>query len=259
MEMTEPELGVKLPDLPLRRECPYHPPSTASLDQEEPLTRVRLYDGRPVWAVTGHEANRALLTHPHLSVNRENPGFPIPTRMLAIAGISFQVATGALIRTDPPQHTQQRKNVVPNFTVKQIGILRPQIQESVDTHLERMLTKGSSADLVGAYAKPVVLASIADLLGVPQADRAHFEELLFHRFDPVKCLTEYLSELLNSNEELSDGSVLGRLRAQVRRGSLDMDEPIRYALSLPRHHRHHDGSQCRHPPSASCGARPASR
>ncbi|CAM5718481.1 cytochrome P450 [Streptomyces badius] len=70
---TEP---TPAPPFPQDRECPYHPPTGyESLRAQGPLSRVTLFDGRPVWAVTGHAlAGRDTLGEPRLATPRIQPG-----------------------------------------------------------------------------------------------------------------------------------------------------------------------------------------
>ncbi|MEV5880881.1 hypothetical protein AB0L75_43275 [Streptomyces sp. NPDC052101] len=65
--MTDP--GVLA--FPQDRTCPYQPPdSHLLLAARGPLSRVRLYDGREVWLVTGYDAARLLLSDPRVSADR---------------------------------------------------------------------------------------------------------------------------------------------------------------------------------------------
>jgi hypothetical protein len=53
------------------------------IEEDCPLSRVTLYDGREVWVVTGRDAASELLVDQRLSSDRLNPGFPITTPRLA--------------------------------------------------------------------------------------------------------------------------------------------------------------------------------
>lgn len=58
---------------------------------------------------------------------------------------------------DPPQHMQQRGMVESIFTKQHIDSMRPQIQETVNTLLDKMITEGGSEpfDFVEKFALPV--------------------------------------------------------------------------------------------------------
>ena len=237
--IEEIDTGSMLPELPMTRECPYHPPAAyEDLRSIGPVTQVRQFDGRPVWAVTGHAETRDLLSSPHMSVDRFHPNFPMPIPALTQLQSSRTPAIGALIRTDPPEHTRQRRDILPSFTLKKIGVLRPRIEQIVDDRLEAMLAKGNSADLVEDYTKPAVAMVLSQLLGVPFADRDYFEELTYRRFDPAQvvdalsALTDYLAQLLLRKETEPGDGLLDDLVAQVLEGTLERDELVKYALVL---------------------------
>ncbi|MEU3741367.1 cytochrome P450 [Streptomyces sp. NPDC032198] len=158
---------------PQDRTCPYRPPeSYEPLREARPLSRVRLFDGRSVWVVTGQGTARDLLVDPRLSTNRENEAFPAPTERFA----KVRNRSVALLGVDDPVHNRQRRMLIPSFSVKRIAALRPQIQETVDQLLDAMEAKGAPAELVGAFALPVPSMVICALLGVPYADHEFFEE-----------------------------------------------------------------------------------
>src|SRR5215211_1268772 len=238
-ETVAPDHSDELPELPLTRECPYHPPAAyEDLRARGPVTKVQQFDGRPVWAVTGHAEMRTLMSDPNMSVDRFHPNFPMPIAALAQLQTSRTAAIGALIRTDPPEHTKQRRDILPSFTLKKIAALKPDIQRIVETTLDEMLAKGSAADLVDAYAKPAVGMVLSQLLGIPFEDRAYFEELTYRRFDPAQVveamsgLTEYLAQVLRAKETNPGEGLLDDLVEHVLAGTLDRDELVRYALVL---------------------------
>jgi pentalenic acid synthase len=157
---------------PQDRTCPYHPPAAyAPLREGRPLSRISLFDGRGVWVVTGHAVARELLADPRLSSDRTLPAFPAVTERFA-ASRNRRVA---LLGVDDPEHHVQRRMLVPSFTLKRIGALRPGIQETVDRLLDRMAEQGPLAELVNDFALPVPSMVICALLGVPYGDHDFFE------------------------------------------------------------------------------------
>ncbi|MBT2439186.1 cytochrome P450 [Streptomyces sp. ISL-36] len=161
-----------LPKFPMSRQCPYHPPAGyAALKKEGPLARVRLYDGRTAWAVTGYAETRQLLVDPRLSSDRSRPDFPVLVPRMAAAKLV------ALVGMDPPEHDVQRRMLIPSFTVKRVNSLRPAIRRIVVERIEALLDGGRrEADLVPEFALPVPSTVICELLGVPYGDHEFFEE-----------------------------------------------------------------------------------
>ncbi|MYR10802.1 cytochrome P450, partial [Streptomyces sp. SID724] len=89
---------------PQNRDCPYHPPTGYQpLRADRPLSRVTLFDGRPVWAVTGHALARRLLADPRLSTDRTHPDFPVPAERFA----NVERRRVALLGVDDPEHNAQ--------------------------------------------------------------------------------------------------------------------------------------------------------
>ncbi|WP_433824886.1 cytochrome P450 [Actinoplanes sp. CA-015351] len=74
---------------------------------------------------------------------------------------------------NPPDHTRLRRVAQPAFSPRQIGGYRGLIERSVDELLDRALAKGTF-DLVPAFAAPLPIAVITDLLGIPEADADRF-------------------------------------------------------------------------------------
>ena len=81
-----------------------------------------------------------------------------------------------MLNRDPPDHTRLRALVSQAFTARRIEQLRGRI-ETVCGDLLAAVPEGGSFDLVRAYALPVPLAVISDLLGIPQPDRDRFHVL----------------------------------------------------------------------------------
>jgi pentalenic acid synthase len=141
------------------------------LREGRPLSRISLFDGRGVWVVTGHAVARELLADPRLSSDRTLPAFPAITERFA----ATRNRRIALLGVDDPEHHAQRRMLVPSFTLKRIGALRPGIQETVDRLLDRMAEQGPPAELVNDFALPVPSMVICALLGVPYGDHDFFE------------------------------------------------------------------------------------
>ncbi len=74
---------------------------------------------------------------------------------------------------DPPDHTRLRRLAQPAFSPKLMAGYRPRVVEQVDRLLDDALARGSF-DLVSAFAAPLPIAVITDLLGVPDADADQF-------------------------------------------------------------------------------------
>ncbi|MEV5017805.1 cytochrome P450 [Streptomyces sp. NPDC053780] len=224
---------------PQDRTCPYHPPGAYDpLRATRPLARVTLFDGRPVWLVTGHTIARRLLADQRLSTDRTRDGFPATSaRLTAVRGRS-----PALLGVDDPEHRAQRRMVLPEFTLKRAAAMRPRIQEIVDERLDAMIAQGPPADLVPAFALPVPSMVICALLGVPYADHDFFEEQSRRLLrgprpeDTLEArdrLESYLGELVDrKRKEPGEGLLDDLVRQQLSEGALDRDQLIAFAVVL---------------------------
>ncbi|MET8374867.1 cytochrome P450 [Streptomyces microflavus] len=224
---------------PQDRGCPYHPPAGYEpLRAGRPLSRVTLFDGRSVWAVTGHALARRLLADPRLSTDRTHPDFPVPAERFA----NVEQRRVALLGVDDPEHNVQRRMLIPSFSVKRIGALRPRIQETVDRLLDAMERQGPPAELVSAYALPVPSMVICALLGVPYADHEFFEECSQRLLrgpgaaDVNRArdeLEEYLGALIDrKRKEPGEGLLDELIHRDHPDGPVDREELISFAVIL---------------------------
>ncbi len=236
----------EIPDLPATRECPYHPPSGfAALREQGPVTRVKLFDGRVVWAVTGFAEAREALAHPAMSSSRTHPNFPVPIPAFAKVLKTARADGKApmLARTlnsiDPPEHTRQRRMLIATFTVRRITALREKIQRAVDELIDRMVGQGPPVDLVSSFALPISSQTISELLGVPYADHEFFEAQSRRRLDPAQTmaalaeLSRYFEELIDAKlAEPGDGLMDALIASQTEQGTLNRAELAGLALGM---------------------------
>ncbi|MFE9046316.1 cytochrome P450 [Streptomyces sp. NPDC007818] len=228
------------PAYPQARGCPFQPPEGyAPYTEEGPVSLVELYDGRRVWAVSGHEeARRVLLDAATFSSDRIHPHYPATAPR-------FEAARKVrnFIGMDPPEHTVQRRMLLSAFTVKKVNALRPGIQRLVDDLLDAIEAKGPTADLVPDFALPVPSVVICELLGVPYADHAFFEHQsrrvvtgttsLEDSADAFAQLSSYLDGLIRRKEEEPGDGLLDILIAeQLAPGRLTRRDLVDIALLL---------------------------
>ncbi|KOV64705.1 cytochrome P450 [Streptomyces sp. MMG1121] len=240
-DTTVPATPAEPVAFPQDRTCPYHPPvGYEPLRDGRALSRITLFDGREVWAVTAHATARALLADPRLSADRRRPDFPVPTERFQ--GVRDRRV--ALLGMDDPEHNQQRRMMIPPFTVKRATELRPWIQRVVDELLDAMIAQGPPAELVSAFALPVPSTVICGLLGVPYADHEFFEEQSRRLLrGPTAAVTqdarvrleEYLGALIDDKAEAAepgDGILDSLVHRQLREGALDRAELVSLAVIL---------------------------
>ncbi|MFE0104353.1 cytochrome P450 [Streptomyces sp. NPDC059009] len=144
--------------------------TTARLRDTAPVMRVTGTDGRLAWLVTRYEDVREGLANPLLSLDKRHalPG--------SYQGLALPPALDAnLLNMDPPDHTRIRSLVARAFTRRRVEQLRAPVRRTADALLDAMAPLGR-ADLIAAYAAPLPIVVICDLLGVPEGDRRDFRE-----------------------------------------------------------------------------------
>jgi cytochrome P450 len=136
-----------------------------------PVQQVRLPGGDRAWVVLGYDAARQALSDPRISKDM----------LAALAADGDVVAEGLpgpgfsrhMLNVDPPDHTRLRRLVSRAFTPPRVAALEPAIRAIAGNLLDELDKAGPDAtvDLVEGYAYPLPFAVIAELLGIPQADR----------------------------------------------------------------------------------------
>ena len=226
------------PEFPMPRAagCPFDPPpALRTLQEAGPLTRVKLWDGSTPWLVTRYAEQRALLSDRRVSADVTRPGYPRQAASSGGSGIGF-------ILMDDPEHARLRRMVAAPFVVKRVETMRPRVQRIVDDLIDAMLAGPKPADLVEAFALPVPSLVICDLLGVPYADHAFFQDnskmLIKRAATPEqrgaagRNLAEYLDRLLGDKLTEPGDDLLSRLAERVAAGELTRREAAQMGVLL---------------------------
>ncbi|MFJ3290397.1 MULTISPECIES: cytochrome P450 [Actinomycetes] len=178
---------------------------------------MRLPYGGDAWLVTRYSDARIVLADPRFS-RAATLGADIP-RMLPDPDYA-----PAILTMDPPAHTRIRRLVAGAFSARQVAALRPMIEAHADDLIDRMLAAGPPADLVAGFGKPLAMAVICDVLGVPPGDQERFRgwsttAVTAQTVAPAELeaalanLSGYLTELVAARRRHPTGDVLGQLVA----------------------------------------------
>jgi cytochrome P450 len=127
------------------------------------------------WLVTSHDAVTAALADPRLSADRTESylaRYPVEARAELVP--FAQMRSDMILFIDPPKHTRLRGLVQKAFTPRAIGLLRPRIEQLV-IELLAPAEAGGAFDIITGLAEPLPGLVIAELLGVPPADRPQFK------------------------------------------------------------------------------------
>ena len=146
----------------------------AALAAAGPVHRVTLPNGTRGWLVTSYDDVRAVLTDPRLVKNpRWTPGGDLLPLEIHAA------MNSDLLHRDPPDHTRLRRLVSGAFTRRRVQAIAPRVQQIADGLLDDLvdaLAERGTADLIAAYAYPLPITVIGELLGVPARDQTGFRD-----------------------------------------------------------------------------------
>jgi len=169
-----------LPDsftLPIKRDGLDPLPALMAAQTEEPVKKLATMFGRGIWLVSGYDEARAVLAGDPAVWSNDLGQF------VSQDGRGEEEQIGGLGMIDPPLHTQLRKYLTPEFTMRRLARLQPGIEAIVQARLDAMEAAGPVIDLVEEFAFAVPFDVICDLLGLPVEDRARFLNLGVARFD----------------------------------------------------------------------------
>jgi cytochrome P450 len=134
---------------------------------------VHYHEPTRLWLVTRHADVDATLrdrrfgrTYLHRSTHAEMGRTPEPEWQAPF----WSVVRDGMLDREPPDHTRLRSLVSRAFTPATVEASRPRIESIVNGLLDRALARGTF-DLLADYFEPLPVEVIADLLGVPAADR----------------------------------------------------------------------------------------
>ncbi|HET6501618.1 MAG TPA: cytochrome P450 [Amycolatopsis sp.] len=145
------------------------------LRAEGPVHPVIMPRGLKVWLVTRYAEARAMLADPRLSKDsaRARELFQTHATETGNRAVFASALVGHMLNADPPDHTRLRKLVNKAFTARTISRLRPRIEQITEELLDGVAAAGA-VDLIDAFAFPLPMTVICELLGVPTADRDQF-------------------------------------------------------------------------------------
>ncbi|GGK38164.1 cytochrome P450 family protein [Nocardia camponoti] len=137
---------------------------------------VRFPDGVVRWIVTDYANGRATLANPLLRKSFSGALAVIKTKRDETAASDPRAVAllSHMLATDPPEHTRLRKLVTKAFTTRAVAGLRPHIVD-IATSLLDDIGDAERVDLIKAFAEPLPITVICELLGVPFEDRAKFQ------------------------------------------------------------------------------------
>jgi len=125
------------------------------------------------WLVTRYDDVSSLLrdrrfgrTYLHIATHEEMGHAPPPPQLDPF----WHLINHGILDMEPPDHTRVRRLVAKAFTPRMVESMREPVQRLTDALVDEVDGVGEF-DLLAAIAEPLPVAVIAELLGVPPADR----------------------------------------------------------------------------------------
>jgi cytochrome P450 len=150
------------------------PAEVAALRESRPIAPMRYPSGRVGWVVTSHELARQVLSDGRFThslavgdIPSTHHGEPMPP---------MPQTPGMFLHMDPPDHTRYRKMLTGRFTARRVQDTEPVLAAIVADGIKGLREHGAPADLVRLFARPVATRTGCEILGIPYADRAQFED-----------------------------------------------------------------------------------
>ncbi|MFG3505865.1 cytochrome P450 [Streptomyces sp. NPDC047821] len=221
-------------------------PEFATLRQTAPVwwcaqpRRVSGFDDEGYWAVTRHADVKYVSTHPELFSSHTNTAIIRFNETISRDQIDAQKMI--MLNMDPPEHTRVRQIVQRGFTPRAIrsleNALRDRARSVVETAVAHARDDGSF-DFVTDIAVELPLQAIAELIGIPQRDRARifdWSNKMAAYDDPEYAVTEevgteaameivsYAMNIAAARKECPAKDIVSQLVAAEDEGNLASDE-----------------------------------
>jgi cytochrome P450 len=170
LRALSPAFGRFNPFLPEHRRDPQT--TWRKLRETGPLYRSRLFGA---YFATRYDDVLHVLRDPHFSTDRSQVPVMRAVERMSRKHPEFAGFLGRnLLTIDGDDHKRLRGLVSKAFTPRRVERLRPRLEEVADELLGRVAETGEM-DVVRDLAHPFPVIAIAELLGVPPADRERFE------------------------------------------------------------------------------------
>jgi cytochrome P450 family 107 subfamily K polypeptide 1 len=252
LDLRDPDVRANLYETyaALRGEKPVAPGILTVSDQDDADFSGTL--GRELSFATGYDEALAVLNDDRFAIDGRAVMTPEQLAALPPVPDEFRPLLSNLLSLDPPDHTRLRRLVQPSFTPRTMEALRPRIQAIAEELLDaaehaaaaRMETAPNRMiELIDAFAYPLPMTVISELLGVPMEDRAQvrtWSEALIESQAPTEEMrsvlvdfTTYLRQLFEQKRRQPADDLTSQLvHAEEEGDKLDDEELLSMVFIL---------------------------
>ncbi|GKQ34167.1 cytochrome P450 [Streptomyces sp. A012304] len=226
-------------------------PEFAELRRAEPVRwipqsgNVAGFQDEGYWAVTRHADVRYVSTHPEIFSSTLNTAIIRFNEHIRRDSIDAQRLI--MLNMDPPEHTRVRQIVQRGFTPRAIRGLEERLRQRAMDIVAGARAHGGPFDFVTSVACELPLQAIAELIGIPQDDRAKIFEWsnkMIAYDDPEYAITEeigaqsaaeliaYAMNMAAERKRCPAHDIVSTLVAAEDEGNLNSDEFGFFVLML---------------------------
>ncbi|WP_316776789.1 cytochrome P450 [Streptomyces sasae] len=226
-------------------------PEFAELRRAEPVRWIEQPHGLAgfaddgYWAVTRHADVKYVSTHPEIFSSWLNTAIIRFGEHMQRDAIDAQRLI--LLNMDPPEHTRVRQIIQRGFTPRSIRALEERLRTRAGAIVEAARAHSGPFDFVTEVACELPLQAIAELIGIPQDDRAKifdWSNKMISYDDPEYAITEavgaesateliaYAMNMAADRKQCPAKDIVSTLVAAEDEGNLNSDEFGFFVLML---------------------------
>jgi cytochrome P450 len=206
---------------PAAKANPY--PAFSLIRTSDPVFCLAQEGEQSTWLITRYEDALAILKDQRFIKDARRLMTP-EQRENTLSNV-FHMLNTHMLSFDPPDHTRLRALVNISFTPRLVEQWRERIQAIADELIDALLARPEKeADLIDAFAFPLPIIVITEMLGIPTEDREKFrawsnalldgasnpEQLQYIRMQMFE-FSAYLHNLIESKREQSTEDLIGSL------------------------------------------------
>jgi cytochrome P450 PksS len=220
-------------------------PFYARLRAEAPVYRTTLPTRESAWLITRYDDAVAILRDERFVKDTANALTPQQAARQPWFRKLFKPLQRNMLDQDPPDHTRLRALVSSAFTPRLVEQMRERVQRLTNELLDVVQGRGHM-DLIRDYALPLPATVIAEILGVPAADRHKFHRWsdaitsaavstwgLLKAVPSAWALVRYLRKMIRQRRAAPRDDLLSALaRAEEAGDRLSADELLAMAFLL---------------------------